>query len=168
MRVRGFTYLSVLFVIAMMGGGLALVGELWHSAATRDREAELLFVGNQYRKAIERYYLGGPRQYPRALEQLLKDARKPATERYLRRLYPDPVTGSGEWGLVKAPDGGIMGVHSLSEAAPVKSANFLARDKEFAGAAAYTDWKFVFVPAVPPAPLKPAPPVAPKPAPGRP
>ena len=153
---RGFTYLTVLFIVAFMGVGLAVIGEVWHTAALREKEAELLFVGNQYRRAIERYYLSGPRQYPRTLSDLLKDPRKPATERYLRQIYPDPITGKDEWGIVKAPDGGIMGIHSPSEDKPLKSASFRTRDKEFEGAAKYSDWKFVSTPPVQPAP-KPAP-----------
>jgi len=145
-RSSGFTYLTILFVVAIMGAGLALVGEVWHTGAVREREAELLYVGNQYRKAIERYYLAGPRQYPRSLSDLLKDARKPGTERYLRQLYPDPVTGK-DWGIMKAPDGGVMGVHSVSNDKPLKTARFLIRDREFEGAASYSDWKFVYVPA---------------------
>lgn len=145
-RCDGFTYLTILFVVAIMGAGLALVGGVWHTAAVREREAELLYVGNQYRRAIERYYLSGPRQYPRALEDLLRDQRKPGIERYLRNLHPDPITGKSEWGVLKAPDGGIMGVYSLSEDKPLRSANFRARDTAFEGAARYSDWKFVFSP----------------------
>ena len=140
----GFTYLTVLFAIAFMGLGLALTGEVWHTALTRDREAELLYVGNQYRRAIERYYVSGPRQFPRALEDLLKDPRKPGTERYLRKLYFDPMTGKSEWGLVKAPDGGIMGVYSLSEDSPKKVANFGFANREFEGVSKYSDWRFVY------------------------
>ena len=162
-RVTGFTYLTVLFVVAIMGAGLALVGEVWHTAAMREKEAELLYVGNQYRKAIERYYLSGPRQYPRALSDLLKDPRRPGSERYLRQLYPDPITGK-DWGLVKAPDGGILGVHSVSEDTPLKSANFRPRDKAFEATAKYADWKFVFTPAAQPGAAKPA--QKPPPAPG--
>jgi len=157
-REAGFTYLTVLFVVAILAGGLALVGEVWHTTAARGREAELLYVGNQYRKAIERYYLNGPRQYPRNLSDLLRDPRKPTAERYLRKLYPDPITGKEEWGLVKAPDGGIMGVHSLSEEKPLKSANFRVRDKEFEDKTKYADWKFAFTPALQ---LAPKPPVKP-------
>jgi type II secretory pathway pseudopilin PulG len=142
----GFTYLTILFVVAIMGLGLALAGEVWHTAAVREREAMLLDVGEQYRKAIERYYLAGPRQYPRALEQLLRDPRKPGIERYLRRLYPDPVTNSDDWGIVKAPDGGIMGVYSRAEDAPRKEAQFRPAQAAFEGAKKYSDWKFVFVP----------------------
>jgi hypothetical protein len=122
----------------------------------REREAELLHVGEQYRKAIERYYLSGPRQYPRALADLLRDPRKPGVERYLRRLYPEPVTGSDEWGIVKAPDGGVMGVHSRSEDKPIKVAGFPLLYQSFEGAKTYADWKFVYTPPAAAAPLKPA------------
>ena len=147
-RSRGFTYLAALYAVALLAGGLAVAGELWHTAAMREKEAELLFVGHQYRQAIARYYLSGPqRQFPRTLEDLLRDPRRPGAERYLRRLYADPLTGSMEWGLVKAPDGGIQGVYSLSQAKPFKLSGFKARDQALEGAASYTDWKFLFAPA---------------------
>lgn len=144
---QGFTYLTALFVVAILGGALALTGDVWHTHAMREKEVELLHVGHQYRAAIQRYYLSGPqRQYPRSLEDLLKDPRQPGTVRYLRRLQPDPLTGQ-DWTLVKAPDGGILGVHSPSEAAPLKVANFKLRDRTFEGAQKYSDWKFIFQPA---------------------
>ncbi len=72
------------------------------------------------------------------------------TERYLRQLYPDPMTGK-EWGIVKAPTGGILGVYSLSDDKPFKTAGFKARDRAFEGAQKYSDWKFVYTPPAPPA-----------------
>ena len=145
-RQRGFTYLAVLFLVAMMAGGLALAGEVWHTSAMREKEADLLHVGNEYRKAIERYYLSGTRQYPKNLADLVKDPRQPGTVRHLRRLYPDPITGKDEWGLVKADDGGIAGVYSTSEAAPLKTGGFAVRDASFEGKTKYADWQFVFAP----------------------
>ena len=150
-RARGFTYLTVLFVVAILMTGLALVGEMWESAAKREKEAELLFVGNQYRKAIERYVISGKAQYPRTLEDLLQDPRQPSVQRYLRKLYPDPITGKSEWGFVKGPDGGIGGVYSLSEDKPLKIAGFKLRDASLEGAQKYSDWKFSFSPVAPPA-----------------
>ena len=88
--------------------------------------------------------MSGPRQYPRTLDDLLKDPRKPGTERYLRKLYFDPLTGKTEWGLVKAPDGGIMGVYSLSDDTPLKTAGFGVYNREFEGAPKYSDWKFAY------------------------
>lgn len=148
-RNLGFTYLTVLFIVAILLGGLAMVGEMWETVAKRDKESELLFVGNEYRKAIARYYESTPgvaKGYPRTLEDLLKDSRMPSTQRYLRRLYRDPF-GSTEWGIVKAPDGGIAGVYSLSEEKPLKTGNFKLRDAGFEGAQRYADWKFIYSPA---------------------
>lgn len=146
----GFTYITVLIILAIFSGGLALLGEMWHTAAKREREAELLFVGGEYRRAIEQYYRNGPGQYPRNLSDLIKDPRKPVVERYLRQLYPDPITGKNEWGLIKAPDGGIMGVHSLSEDRPLKSANLgevtvvsAGKDGKEEKEPKYSHWKFV-------------------------
>jgi type II secretory pathway pseudopilin PulG len=181
MRNRGFTYMTVLFIVAVITAGLALVGEMWETAAKREKETQLLFVGNQYRQAITRYYLAGKNQYPRALEDLLKDPRQPGAVRYLRRLYADPLTGSAEWGIDKAPDGGIAGVHSLSEDKPLKSANFKLRDAGFESAATYSAWKFIYSPLAPgqasataqpaaagqPAPTQPAPANAAPGAPGK-
>lgn len=149
MKNRGFTYLTVLFIIAVLTAGLALVGEVWETAAKREKETQLLFIGNQYRQAITRYYLAGKNQYPRALEDLLKDPRQPGTVRYLRRLYADPITGGAEWGIVKAPDAGIAGVYSLSEDKPLKTANFKVRDAGFDGAQTYSAWKFTYSPLAP-------------------
>ena len=159
-RQRGFTYLTALFVVAILSTGLALIGEVWHTSRVREKEAELLFVGNEYRKAIARYYLSGPqRQYPRNLSDLVKDPRQPGTVRHLRRLYADPISGSNEWGLVKAPDGGIAGVHSLSDESPLKVAGFRVRDAAFEAKGKYSDWQFTFAPATaakpPPKPPSP-------------
>jgi len=146
---RGFTYIGVLILVAIMGVLLSLAGRVWHTEAVRAREAQLLFVGDQYREAIRRYAEATPAgaaRYPRALSDLLLDARKPEVERYLRRLYADPITGSSEWGLVKAPDGGIAGVYSLSESKPFKQANFPASDAAFDGSEKYSDWRFVYAP----------------------
>jgi type II secretory pathway pseudopilin PulG len=132
-----------------MSAGLALIGEVWHTSNVREKEAELLQVGNEYRRAIERYYLSGPqRQYPKNLSDLIKDPRMPGTVRYLRRLYPDPITGRDEWGLVKSADGGLAGVYSLSENPPLKVSGFALRDAAFEGKNKYSEWQFAFAPVV--------------------
>jgi type II secretory pathway pseudopilin PulG len=158
-RSQGFTYLTVLFMLAILMGGLALVGEMWGTSTKREKETELLFVGHQYRRAIALYYdstPGGVKRYPRQLEDLIKDPRQPSTQRHLRKLYPDPVTGK-DWALVKAPDGGILGVHSVSEEAPLKIAGFKLRDAGFESAQKYSDWQFVHTLPAQAAPGKPAP-----------
>lgn len=158
-RQRGFTYLGLLFAIALMGVALALTGVVWHAVQKREKERQLLFVGNQFRQAIEAYYKNSPgsaKQFPKELSELLKDSRQLVTRRYLRRIYPDPFTGKAEWGLVKASDDRIMGVFSLSEDDPVKKSNFRDADKEFEGKMRYTEWRFVYnAPQVPPQSVPP-------------
>ena len=144
-RLQGFTYLGLLIVIAVMGAGMAAFGQLASHAAQREKEAELLFRGEAYRAAIESYYRKEQR-YPQSLEQLVEDKRYPTPVRHLRRLYPDPLTGEASWALVEAPGGGVMGVHSRSEEAPIKTANFSLKNQLFADAQTYADWKFVHSP----------------------
>ena len=146
---RGFTYLTALFLVALLATGLALAGEVWETSVQREKETELLFVGNQYRNAIRLYYEstpGGVKRYPATLAELLSDSRSPALRRHIRKLYPDPLGGK-EWGLVKAPEGGISGVFSLSTAKPLKTGGFKLRDAGFESAKTYADWKFVYSPA---------------------
>jgi type II secretory pathway pseudopilin PulG len=149
-RQDGLTYMTVLFVVALLSGSLALVGEAWETAARREKETELLFAGNQLRNAIVSYYErtpGNVKAYPARLEDLLNDPRQPGIQRHLRKLYPDPL-GAKEWGLIAAPHGGIAGVYSLSDKAPLRTAGFGVRDAAFEGAAKYSDWKFMHTPSV--------------------
>ncbi|MEG2964348.1 MAG: type II secretion system protein, partial [Janthinobacterium sp.] len=56
----------------------------------------------------------------------------------------DPVTGRAEWGLLFQPGShGIIGVHSLSQAAPLKVGNFEARFTGFEGKAHFSEWQFM-------------------------
>jgi type II secretory pathway pseudopilin PulG len=147
---RGFTLAGALLLIALLGAGMAAYGEIASHAAQREKEQELIFVGNQFREAIRAYYErtpGAVKRFPQKLEELLQDKRHLIPERHLRRLYADPMSGQPQWGLVFAPEGGIMGVHSLSEASPVKTAGFAGRDSALAGAGRYCDWRFAYVPA---------------------
>lgn len=162
-RQGGFTYLGLLFAIALLGATLALTGVVWHTVQQREKERELLFIGQQFRQAIAAYYnrstAGTVKQFPKTLEELLKDPRQLTPQRYLRRIYRDPMTGQMEWGLVKTRDDRIMGIYSLSESEPIKQGNFREAEKDFEGKTKYSDWHFVYtspqpspqtIPAVPP------------------
>lgn len=148
-RQKGFTYIGVLILVATLGAVGAAYGELASHARQRDKEKQLLFVGGEYRDALESYYEKTPgafKRYPHKLEDLLLDRRFPVAVRHLRRLYPDPMTGSEEWGVVKAPDGGIMGVYSLAEGTPLKQAEFANDDRTFHQATTYAEWRFFHEP----------------------
>lgn len=166
-RSLGFTYIGVLLLIAFMGVALGLVGEVWRTVQIREAERDLRFIGNEFRRAIGRYYESTPgpvKQFPQSLGNLLNDDRYPGTRRYLRRLYRDPISNSHHWGLVKTPEGGIAGIYSLSEEEPIglfapgsagaEVANVVgvgttSPTKKDADAKKpqYSDWKFVYTPS---------------------
>jgi hypothetical protein len=130
-----------------MGAGLAAIGTWWASVAQREREEELLFVGEQFRKAIRSYYDQSPeatRVFPSRIEDLLEDRRLPTIRRHLRRVYADPFTGRPDWELIRMPDGRIQGVSSRSNRVPYRRNNLPdGLDPE---AATYAEWRFIAQP----------------------
>jgi len=143
----GFTYVGLLVLVVLIGILLAAAGEVASTAARRERETQLLWVGHEYRAAIQRYW-GLRRSYPQTLEELLGGpADAPTQVRYLRRLYPDPMTNAANWLLIEAPGGGIKGVASSSTRAPLKVGHFDEVDGDFEDATTYGDWKFTFPPS---------------------
>ena len=139
----GFSYIGVLVAVAIMGALLGATMEVWHTAMQREKERELLFIGNQFRQALGLYYHAG-NSYPAKLGDLVKDPRYPEPRRYLRKIYHDPMTGDAEWGVLLGAHGEIIGVHSLSDAHPIKTSGFAAADRDFDGAEKYSDWVFSY------------------------
>ena len=147
-RAGGFTYIGLLALIVLIGFMLAAAGEVASTAAQRERELQLLWTGHEYRAAIGQYWRQ-KRIFPQTLKELLGEATNgPAPVRYLRQLYPDPMTNALDWELVPAPNGGIMGIASSSKRAPLKTAHFDDADMGFTEAIAYSDWQFTFVTAL--------------------
>lgn len=152
MYQRGFTYLAVLFMVAIMGAVLGATAVVWRTMNQRDKEQELLFIGHEFRRAIGQYYERTPgkaKQFPKKLEDLLEDKRQTTLTRHLRKLYVDPFSASKEWGLVQGPKDTITGVYSLSRLMPVKSGNFAEEDEDFEGASSIAGWKFVYTAPAP-------------------
>lgn len=143
----GFTYIAVLAAVVILG----IVAEAAQLASWRalraDREAELLFRGQSYQRAIASFHKANG-AFPRTLEALEKDPSS-AARRHIRTLYRDPVAKDekGAWRLVHAPGGGIAGVASASGDEPLKQANFPPEFERFTGAKAYSEWIFEYVPA---------------------
>jgi len=144
-RQGGAVYLFVIFAIAVSGVLLAGFGQVWATAARREKEVQLLHVGNAYRQAIASYYAATPgeqKQFPQTLNDLLLDKRFPYVRRHLRHLYPDPMSGQANWGLIRE-QGRIVGVYSTDMRKPIKQGGFDAREKMPEKAENYQDWKFI-------------------------
>ena len=151
-RQTGFTYIAVLLAMLLLALSTQSVMTYVSQQAQREREADLLRIGHAYAQAIGAYYEATPgsvKRWPRQLDDLIEDRRLVSTRRYLRELYPDPVTRLPNWELVKAPDGGIAGVRSRSEAAPLRDTAIDLDGVTLAAASRYSDWQFVYQPAPP-------------------
>jgi hypothetical protein len=129
----------------------------WITMMKREREAELLYRGHQYRRAIASYVesVPGARQYPLRVEDLVKDPRN--QKRHLRSAYMDPITG-GPFHAVPCRDR-IKGVYSPSDAMTLKHDNFPPEYEGFRATSLYREWVFLYEPGAPgsaPPPVSPA------------
>jgi type II secretory pathway pseudopilin PulG len=147
--LRGFTYLGVLFIVSLLALSAAAASAVWSVVQQRDKEVELVFAGRQFAAAIERYRARSDRLaevparvYPDSLDALLSDDRALLPMHHLRRLYIDPMTGEAQWGLIRLPGGGIVGVHSLSTRRPYPR-TFVTPDFSTPATTAYRDWHFM-------------------------
>lgn len=145
-KQRGALYMLVLGMLVIMSIAALHVGQSRALIERQAKEVELLFAGDQFRRAIESYArttpMGMPR-YPATFDDLLHDPRQPALKRHLRRVFHDPLNGTTDWGIVALQDGRIRGVYSKSAQAPLKMAGFAEDYATFVGAESYQDWKFV-------------------------
>lgn len=144
-REAGFTYLGVMFLIVLMGIALAGTGQFWSLASQREKEQRLLWVGDQYVRALRSYHARSPgrKTWPVTLDELVEDNRFPNPMRHLRRLYPDPLAPELDWELIRNSEGRIVGLHSQEPGVPLKQANFPLAWEDFAGMQRYADWRFV-------------------------
>jgi hypothetical protein len=151
-REDGIAYLALLLAIALIALTTGNAISLGSAMARRDAEGQLLVVGLEFQKAL-RSHAGVPAvtavaspsaRGPRALEDLLRDPRVPGVKRHLRQLYADPLTGRDEWGLLKDPEGFIVGVYSLAEGKPIRQSELEPSLAAFEDSQSYSQWVFGF------------------------
>lgn len=148
-RQGGFSYIGLLIVVALVTTGASIAIEASAALQQRASEEELLAIGAEYRAALESYAAATPVGQPTTpleLGDLLRDARQPGVRRHLRRIYADPLTGKSQWGMVRAPDGRIAGIHSLSRIETWKRADFPPGMEHFARATRHEQWVFAPLP----------------------
>ena len=156
-RQAGVSYIALLLAVAITNGALAAGATVWSQRQRRERETQLLWAGDQIRRAIMAYAQAGADRdtgFPRSLQDLLLDPRTPAPRRFLRQIYEDPMSRDAPWGLIRDAQGRLVGVYSRAPGVPAKKARFAAEYAGFEGATSYAGWRFAAVEL--PGQMKPA------------
>jgi type II secretory pathway pseudopilin PulG len=145
-RSGGFTYLSLIILVAIIGLVSASALKLGSVLQRSRAEQELLDIGAAFGDALQSYANATPAGFPPqppSLKELLKDPRFPTVRRHLRKVFVDPMTGKAEWGITYLGDKvGVLAVYSLSDAKPVKIGNFPQRFQGLAGKQKISEWRF--------------------------
>jgi len=109
-RARGFTLIELLVVMAIIATLLMLAVPRYFASEDRAKEAVLKENLFQMRDAIGKYY-ADKGKYPESLDAL-------ASEKYLRAVPLDPITGSSAtWVLVPPEDSQKSGVYDVKSGA---------------------------------------------------
>src|SRR5215472_2864240 len=117
---HGYVLLYLLFLVAVLTISLTTIVPTLKFVMQRDREQEMVHRGEQYRRAIRRYYrrMGS---YPPSLDVL----ENTNDIRFLRKRYKDPMNHDKDWKTLTQVDlmkamgtalggaGGIAGAQTL-------------------------------------------------------
>lgn len=131
---------ALLVSLNIMAIMLTVAMPVWRQMVQREREVELVFRGEQYRRAIQLYERrNGPGVLPPDLDALIEG-------RFLRKAFKDPITG-GDFVLIRqgqeqpgvpasaaAGPGPIVGVVSSSRQRSIRI---------YEGQTVYDQWLFV-------------------------
>jgi general secretion pathway protein G len=115
-RERGFTFIEVIAVTAIIAILASAILPLSRVARQRQKELELRRVLREVRSAIDRFKDGvdrgqiggtdvklGSEGYPESLETLVEGVNqvgRPGVKmKFMRRIPEDPFTGKAEWGM---------------------------------------------------------------------
>jgi type II secretory pathway pseudopilin PulG len=161
---RGYAMAALLVMLAVMSVLMTAALPTWRHEAQREKEAELVFRGEQYARAVALFRAKNQNAFPPSVDVLVQG-------KFLRKKYPDPITGKdfdligvgsqtpttpqppgasrGATPPAAAPpapspfgatssttiSGGIMGVHSKSTENSIRI---------YKGQTRYDQWNFVF------------------------
>lgn len=95
----GYMLLLLMVAVAVLVIGLTQAAYNYRRMILRDREVEMIHRGEQYARAVKRFYRKNGR-YPVSLDQLENFNKM----RFLRRRYKDPMSPDGQWKLVRPTD----------------------------------------------------------------
>lgn len=113
----GYTYLALLFTLAIFGFGLSVTGVIWSTEARKAKDRELAFIGQAFINAIGSYYQSSPgsvKSFPPSFDELVQDSRFLFVKRHLRKIYLNPYSNQADWVVVYSPSGGIQGIEVVA------------------------------------------------------
>lgn len=103
---QGHLMVGLVFMIAVMLIMSTVAVQEFSARLRRENEAEMMFRAQDLVRGLIRYQQDRG-TYPTELKQL--DEPGSRNQRFVRRLYDDPLMPDGEWGLLfAAPGGGII------------------------------------------------------------
>jgi hypothetical protein len=145
----GFIYIGFLIALLIFGVGLAHIGPLLSDQAQREREDELLAIGDEVVSAIRSYHDATPgagKQLPVHWRDLLEDRRSLQLRRHLRRIPRDPMTNATDWEIVRDVSGGMLGIRSRSDRKPFRTTVAVSSVSGQGTPLRYSDWSFIYAP----------------------
>lgn len=106
----GYTLVALAVAVAILSIMVGAAMPMWSTIVQREKEAELIFRGWQYAEAV-RVFQQRHGRLPTRLEELMEI--KP---RSIRKLWEDPMTEDGKWGLVfQGQQGGRLRGRDLTQ-----------------------------------------------------
>jgi type II secretory pathway pseudopilin PulG len=87
---RGYAMAALLVSLAVMSVVMSAVLPVWRFQARREKEAELVFRGEQYARAVGLFARKNGGAFPPNIDVLVQG-------RYLRKKYKDPMVEDGEF-----------------------------------------------------------------------
>ena len=116
-RQSGYALIVILLLLAFVLISLSVAVPPVFKQAQREKEEELIFRGQQYQRAIGRFYRKFGR-YPLKVEELMRTNDR----NFLRRPFPDPMTRDGNWRIIRlGPAGQLVGSkHQQKAPAPAQ------------------------------------------------
>lgn len=110
-RRQGFTLVELMVVMTIIALLIAIAVPRYFSSIDKAREATLRQDLSVMREAIDKFY-GDHERYPASLQELV-------SQRYLRAVPPDPITGSSDSWVLVAPELELGGaVYDVRSGAP--------------------------------------------------
>ena len=101
-RQGGFTYFGVIIAVLLIGMALAAAGVVARTAMQREREAQLLWVGAQYRNALTKFFNQNGGRLPQDLKELVLDESTPVPRPAPSYLPSSSARARASWPMAQA------------------------------------------------------------------